>query len=1510
MTQWDAVERIFDAALGAGDDRDALLARACAGDDALRAEVESLLAAHARTGAADRLQDDLSHQLRGAGPAIGDRLGRYTILERLGAGGMGLLFAAHDDRLDRTVALKLLPPALSADPAATRRFLLEARAAASLDHPNICAIHEIAETEDGRLFIAMPLYRGETLGERIARCPLPVADALELALTIARGLAHAHGRGIVHRDIKPANIFLPDDGAPRILDFGIAKVADLAITSTGAIVGTVPYMSPEQAGGGAVDHRSDLWSLGVVLFEMIVGQRPFPGPGLETTIAAILTAPAPPVTGVVGAGAANGVLERLLAKDPAERARDADAAAALLESALKDVRHGPMWEGATEGPPIAPEGERRQVAVLASHLGNYAELVERWAPEELERAVHRIRESAAAVIARHGGVLHRFTGDALVGLFGVPSTHEDDIARARRAAQDLHDWGSSAWLGAAEAPPLTFRSGVCAGSVVVQPDPATRSHRVAGDPLERALQLAGQAKAAEILVGPECQRLLESAERRSVTPFAGRDREFQQLCDARQAAARGDGECITVEAEAGAGKSRLLMEFARAARADDVRVVRAWCFTHELGAPPYLPWVAVLRDLLELGTVPASTLDAEMVSARMSALAPELADSLPFLLHLLGLSHASHPLSKDADGDRFRAAVADALASLLTLASRSRALVLVLEDWHWADAASHGVLKRLVELVPAYPVLVVVSYRPESGVEWPAALPRRAIRLGPLDAAASAQLIAAVLQAERIPDDVAQAIHERSGGNPFFVEELSHALAEQGAVRVRSGHAELASPVDTLHLPGTIQGVIRARLDRLDSGTREVARAASVAGRDFALSLVQQLVEADVALPRALERLRQAGLIHQTRVVPEPAYRFKHILTQEVIYDTLLVHRRRLLHARAGAALEALDPARRTEIADVLSFHFSRAESWTDAVRHGREEARQARAVSEYERALRVTDRLEGWAQRIPDEALRRREVVTLLLEQEALCETLGLRKRQQAILGRLLDVLDADSDPARLAEVYRRQGDLHILLRQFDEGRAALERSLEFSRAAEAPELERSALRSLGLLCWHAGRSRDGLPFLERALVIDRALGATDQVAHDLYNQGSLYKALGEWERALAVLDEAQQSALACGDLKFVPYIRYNVGIIHRLMGDNQRALAMFRETMMMDRSRGMWLELPFCACAIGNVLLDLGAVEDALASYREGVDIARRTHHADGLSQCQRILGVVLLGIGRPEEALPCLYEAVTVFAQLEDRETERDLWARIAAAEEGRGAFREAAAAWTRTRELRGAARDHAGELEAAGRAARTLRDWGGDPEAARAMFADALGLAARLEDQPAEGELRNAAGILEWRSGDFAGALAHYERALHLFRGLGDAAREGLALNSVGATLLCLQRTEEARGILEQAVARNRESGQRLLEGHALATLGDALLAAGEAAEAATRYEASLMLRRQIGDRAGEGWMLHRLSRAAEALGEPAAAEERRNEARRLAGALGDDELLRACEAAPMRAPAER
>lgn len=251
-------------------------------------------------------------------------ISHYRIISKIGTGGMGVVYKAEDIKLGRTVALKFLPASFSSDEKAKTRFIHEAKSASALDHPNICTIYEIGETEEGQLFIAMAYYDGETLKHKIEKCRLGTEEAIDICLQLAEGLLAAHEKGIIHRDIKPANIFITEKGEVKILDFGLAKVRNQTqLTKMGDAVGTVAYMSPEQTEGGVVDQRSDIWSLGVVLYEMLTGELPFKGDYDQALIYSIINSTPKQLQEDTNFGIQT-IIDRCLAKDPTERYHNVD----------------------------------------------------------------------------------------------------------------------------------------------------------------------------------------------------------------------------------------------------------------------------------------------------------------------------------------------------------------------------------------------------------------------------------------------------------------------------------------------------------------------------------------------------------------------------------------------------------------------------------------------------------------------------------------------------------------------------------------------------------------------------------------------------------------------------------------------------------------------------------------------------------------------------------------------------------------------------------------------------------------------------------------------------------------------------------------------------------------------------------------------------------------------------------------------------------------------------------
>jgi tetratricopeptide (TPR) repeat protein/class 3 adenylate cyclase len=1560
---WSRIEPIFSLAVALSPaERERLLDRECGPDTQLRAEVASLLEAHDHTGVVDRPVDEMVTSLvaptSAEGPARSSSLrmvSHYELIERLPGGGMGVIYRARDVKLQRPVALKFLPPAMSADDRAKARFLLEARAAAALDHRNVCTIHEIGETEDGHLFIAMPYYEGETLAARLTHGPIPVAEAIGIASQIAHGLAHAHERGSIHRDIKPANVMLTAGGVAKILDFGIVKQGEQGLTRTGVTIGTLPYMSPEQLRRENVDARTDIWSLGVVLHEMLIGRRPFVKDDEHALRDAIVFSPPESLRALRSELPQElcRLVSVALAKDPGDRHQSAAALAESLDglhaavsvtplsAVVGEVQQPAALHGVREMADTAqllPGGERRHATVVVCSLAGYAGLVERLPARDVEEAFRRLKQRAFEIVERHSGTVNEFGDERIVLLFGVPASLEDHCARAVRTAVELRalvqEWRASR----PAARGLALHIAIDTGDAAVQRvDGAIVPYRVAGRPMTRAVNLCAHAGTDEILISPEGgrtivpefdvaaaapvslpneptpfaplrvvrvsttgSRLEQLAQSSSLTAFTGRDQDLANLVSAYEEARAGRGRLVTITGEAGLGKSRLLLEFRRSVDAVSTTVLVGRCSAYGQ-ATTYLPWLDVLWQLLKFEAVARGGATDTDVVERVQVIDPALERFVPLYLHLLSIPTDRYRLANPVREEQRQTAFQEAIVALLVAAAAVRPCVVLLEDWHWADPASQAVLNEAVALVSTQPLLIVATSR--AGFSFPthrdAYLP---MALRPLDTLSTATVVKAVLAVDEVPGELIARLHERTGGNPFFLEEIAHSLREAGTITTEGRQARLEGSLAALDLPATVQAVIRTRLDRLDLSARQVLRAASVVGRDFTRRVIERVVPETNRVTAALETLEATGLVQRIAVLPEYTYRFRHVLTQEAAYAGLLEHQRAQLHGLVGAALEELDlePA---EGLDRLAQHFSLAEQWPKAVRYSLRSAERLQSLSQYFGALQVADRTLEWVDLLESDDQPAVYVEVCLL-QERLCDFVGLRERQRQIIDDLVTRLEQRGDRERLAEAYLRKGDLHTTLQQFDEAKEALEQSLGLWRL-----LGRGAarvLRSLGFLSWYQGNNVEALSWAEEALQMDRRDGNLAAIVHDLHNVGTLHTSAGDNDRARHCFEEALQLSQAVasstapehGELVYGRMnVLYSYGRLLTETGDLERALEYLRPGAEWTRHSN-YRHVAYFYTALGQVHLRRGEIATCLDYYRQAIEGARAVHYGVGLSLVLPTYGELLLGLGREQEAVAPLQEAAALCAELQDRPREALAWSRLAVAHERLGNYVAAAAAFERERDLRTTMRDGAGELKALEGLGRVARRHLPASVALR-FYEEAIDLAGVFGDQAAAARLGNAAGILEWTRGRYVEALAHFERALALFEAIADATGAGLMMNSIAVTYGKLGRRAEARDRLELALDHHRQTGDARLEGHALAELGDWHWDEGDLARAADCYERSFKTRQPIGDLRGQGWMLQRLARTRAAAGDRHGSQKLLARATDFSNQCSDEELMQAC-----------
>jgi predicted ATPase/class 3 adenylate cyclase len=1184
----------------------------------------------------------------------------------------------------------------------------------------------------------------------------------------------------------------------------------------------------------------------------------------------------------------------------------------------------------------AGQGERRQATILFSDLCGYTAMNGKLDPEEVEAIMRRIKEGADRIVESHGGIVNQFVGDEVLALYGISTAHEDDPIRAVASAFELHDLTQEISLEVESriGQPLRMHTGIHTGLIVTNlRDTRDGLYGITGETVITGVRLKTEARPNEILVSHETHKLIspyyeteilpavtmkgqaspsiphrvirkshiqsrfEASEHRGFGPYIGRRQELEALRQSLELSIRRQGQFYTVMGDAGIGKSRLLHEFKTSLDMERIAILQGRCQAPG-ASTPYLPFLEALRQ--ELNLTDETTPEELLPRARdhITKVHPSLAQYLPFYLHLLSIH--TDPMITHMQGAELRHAMQDALARFILLKAERRPTVFILEDWHWHDEASDEALKHLIGVMAGHALLLLVTYRPEYEPSWGAIGYHTALILSPLDASDTEGIMASVFKTRSVPRELRDVIYERTAGNPLFTEEICRALAEEGIVVIKGLEASLTRPLTQVVLPDTVQSIIRSRLDRLDWKCKEVLRLASVIGRVFARRILEKLYQGPGEFRDALDKLSGLGLVLPTRGHPDAEYMFNHVLTQQVTYDSLLLQRRKLLHGLVGAAIEQLYPHRLQELVNLLHHHFSLAEDWQKAIHYAREAAEQAKTLSQFEDALKMIEQLKAAIVCLPPDRVRQEMLVDALLEEERLCDTLGWRERQQAVIDQMFSILHMHHDQARLASAYLRRGDFCTQLGLFSEADRALRESLTIRRTLADRAGESHSLRSLSFLRWHQGNHQEAVSCNKAALAIDRERGDLKAMSHDLTNLAPVLQHLGDFNGALEHLQEALQLEATQQDAFNRMTILFNIANVYNKSGDLDQALAYYQESLTVCLQHHLRINQTLVLCCIASIYWKQEKHEDCLRLYREVVNISRSMKYGRGLGNGLRALGDFLLQLGRSEEALPHFLESTAVFAELGDAHNEAISWCIVATMyQQTYRNYREAFAAWEKARLLRMHASDHQGELQVAHALGLLARDHCGEPSQALQFFQEALDLAVRLGDRHKQGELLNTIGATEWNLGAYEKALAHYEAALALYAETGDTSHAGLILNSIGITLRSLGRYDEALARLLDAIIVTRKANQVQFEGYALAATGDVYRERGEYQQAIFHYLESLAIRRQIGDRKGEAWMLHHIAMAHLGKGMHSHARECVAQALAVAEECGDAELMDAC-----------
>src|SRR5262245_31070885 len=666
----------------------------------------------------------------------------------------------------------------------------------------------------------------------------------------------------------------------------------------------------------------------------------------------------------------------------------------------------------------ALEGERKQVTVLFADLKGSMELLADRDPEEARNILDPVLERMMEAVHRYEGTVNQVMGDGIMALFGAPLAHEDHALRACYAALQMQESirRYSDETRRLSGTPVSIRVGLNSGDVVVRSigSDLHMDYSAVGQTTHLAARMEQAALPGSIVITPATlllvqgyidvrslgpmfvkgvndpvevfeitgagpvRRRLQALTQRALSRFVGRDDELERLTRASEQAAQGRGQLAAVVGEAGVGKSRLFFEFTQGHRAGWL-VLESGSVSYGR-TTPYLPVVDLLKTYFKIGDRDDQRQVSEKITGKLITLDRALEPCLTALLALLEVGvedpgwHASDPRER-------RQRTLDALKRLLVAESRIQPLLLVFEDLHWIDAESQLFLDGLVDSLPTARILLLVNYRHEYQHTWGHKTYYMQFRIDPLPDESATELLQTLLGPDPGLYHLKRLLIQRTEGNPFILEESVRTLVETGALTGSRGAYRLARAVDAPQIPATAQAIIAARIDRLSPEHKRLLQAASVIGKDVPLALLHAITDQDEgALGNGLRELQATEFLYEIRLFPDAEYTFKHALTHEVTYGSLLQDRRRALHARIVDAIERLNAERLGEHVELLAHHAVRGEAWDKAVRYLREagttavlRSATADAVGYLTKGLEILNKL-------PESPTRDREELASLL--------------------------------------------------------------------------------------------------------------------------------------------------------------------------------------------------------------------------------------------------------------------------------------------------------------------------------------------------------------------------------------------------------------------------------------------------------------------------------------------------------------------------------------------------
>ncbi len=934
--------------------------------------------------------------------------------------------------------------------------------------------------------------------------------------------------------------------------------------------------------------------------------------------------------------------------------------------------------------PRIDDAERKQVTVLFADVDGSMDLAEQQDPEEWRAIMQRFFSLLADAVTEFEGTVDKFTGDGIMAVFGAPVAHEDHAQRACYAALRMLDEIAvyAAELRRVQGLNFSARIGINSGEVIAgaiggdEGDYTAIGHTVGlaqrmeslAEPGRAYLtehtaalaagflelddlgefEIKGASKPVRVFglagIGTARSRL-DRARDRGLTRFVGRERETAQLHEALARAERGEGAAVGIVAEPGVGKSRLCHELAAECRQRGIEVFECQAQAHARTIP-FMPVLQMLRSYFGISDTDPERLAREKIAGRTLLLDPGFAEDLPVLFDFLGVSDPDQRPPQLSAEARHRA-LRGAVCRLVRAPNRRETMVTVVEDLHWMDEGSATLLGELISSVAGTSTLAIVNFRPEYRGEWSAVEAYTEIALEPLGPDDTAALLADLAGADPSLDGLAELIHERTAGNPFFIEEIVRALAEAGTLAGDRGSYRLTGPIAEDLVPASVQVVLAARIDRLTPAAKHLLQAASAATKEVSDRALEMIAgdERAATYEAALRELIEGGFLYEAELYPERVFAFRHPLTREVAYGSQLSAQRTPIHAATARALIELNPDRHDELAALIARHMEAGEE-------PREAARWSARAAYWAGHSRPQDALRLWRQ-VTELAARLEE------DEEATALALSSRLQQLDYSWRLgMDPAEAEALAAEATEIATRTGEKRslALLKLMTSARPGvahrasewIEASTEaIALADEAGDVDlRIAIRSVGCYAEMCGGDLDRVDRVIAEILElsggDIHAGAKIVIncphAWALMAASIVLKERGRLEEAEAMAARALAVASEFGDPETESWARGNRATVMAERGSPETALALALRNCELTDQLGDVFSRSVALANLGYVQTMTGEHAAAL----ESLDLAERNYREamgnGGEQEAWRgtLRTWALLGLGRDAEAL----------------------------------------------------------------------------------------------------------------------------------------------------------------------------------------------------------------------------------------------------------------------------------